>query len=207
MRACRRQLLEGLDPLDAKHSQRAAAQAAAAKGMTFEQVAGQMISAHEGAWKNAKHRQQWRNTLKTYAYPVIGALPVETVDTALVMKILTPIWSTKTETASRVRMRIERVLAYAKANKMREGDNPAAWKDHLSQLLPAPNAIRVVRHHPALPIDDMPAFMAELRANSSVSAGALEVTVLCALRTDSPSARGGPRSISTPSSGRSRRHA
>jgi integrase len=182
-RETRRLLLEGLDPLDARHARRAAARGEGAKGITFKDCAERLIASHERAWKNHKHRQQWANTLAVYCYPTIGNLPVGAVDTGLVLKCLEPIWATKTETASRVRMRIEAVLNWAKARGYRSGDNPALWRGHLDRLMPAPRSIKVVRHHPALPYRDIPAFMAELRAREGMSARALEVTALCTLRT------------------------
>jgi integrase len=151
--------------------------------MTFDQCRDAFIAANKAGWRNEKHRDQWTNTLKTYVTPVFGALPVAAVDTALVMKVLEPMWATKPETASRVRQRIERVLSWAKVRGFRGGDNPAAWRGHLDQLLPARSKVRKVRHHPALPYDQIGAFMLALRERDSISARALEFTILCAVRT------------------------
>jgi integrase len=121
--------------------------------------------------------------LATYASPIIGALPVAAIDTALVMKVLEPVWSTKPETASRVRGRVEAVLNWATVRGFRTGDNPARWKGHLDRLLAPRSRVKPVRHHAALPHTEIPAFMSELRARNSVSAHALEFTILTAVRT------------------------
>ena len=141
---------------------------------------------HRGAQGGLEERQacrQWAATLETYAYPVIGKLPVQMIETAHVMKILEPIWKTKTETASRVRGRIEKVLDRAKALKLRAGENPAAWRGHLDQLLPAKSQVSPVENHPALPYAELAGFMAKLRAKEGVSARALEFTILTVART------------------------
>lgn len=159
-----------------------AARVAAAKSITFSTVAADYIAAHRAGWANAKHAQQWENTLETYANPVIGNKPIAEVSSEDVLRILTPIWTTKTETASRVRSRIELVLSFAKAKKLRHGENPAAWRGHLDALLPKPSKVSRVRHHPALPIALVPAFMAGLRVVGGVGARALEFAVLTAAR-------------------------
>jgi integrase len=147
-------------------------------------MAEEFIADNRNGWKNGKHRQQWTNTLKTYAYPVLGKLPVASIDTDLVLKVLKPIWLTKPETASRVRGRIERVLSAAKVRGLRNGDNPAQWRNHLDAILQAKSKVRRVRHQPALPYTELPAFMSELRALDSVSARALEFCILTASRTN-----------------------
>jgi len=152
--------------------------------VTFEYCADRYIAAHETSWRNAKHRAQWKSTLSTYVYPVCGPLPVGAVDTAIVSKIIEPLWSTKPETASRVRGRIESVLDWAKVNGFRQGENPARWKGHLEFVLPKRSKVRRVKHHPALPYDEIPAFMAELREREGQSARALEFLVLTAARTE-----------------------
>jgi integrase len=185
-RELRQQLLDGIDPLAAKREakkQRLATLAAEAKALTFRQAAEQCIASHEGGWKNAKHRTQWSSTLVAYAYPVLQNLAVDDITTAHVVKVLEPVWRTKPETASRVRGRIERVLAWATVRGYRGGDNPARWRGHLAELLPAKGKVRKVEHHPALPYSEMPAFMAELRGRDSTSARALEFTILTAART------------------------
>ena len=160
---CRRQRLAGSDPIEARKATRADARLLAARSTTFDAACDAYIAAHEASWRNAKHRQQWSNTLATYASPVIGGVPVQDVDTALVLEILEPLWRTKTETASRVRGRIEAVLDWAKARGLRAGENPARWRGHLSNLLPKRSKAQRVRHHPALPYRDVPAFIAALR--------------------------------------------
>jgi integrase len=173
----------GIDPIEHRKAARAAQALADAKAMTFDQCRDAFIAANSSGWKNEKHRDQWTNTLSTYVTPVFGTLPVAAVDTALVMRVLEPIWATKPETASRVRQRIERVLSWAKVRGFREGDNPATWRGHLDHLLPARSKVRKVRHHPALPYDRIGAFMTALRKLDSISARALEFTILTAVRT------------------------
>ena len=141
--------------------------------MTFDEAARRYIEAHQAGWKNQKHGAQWAATLKEYASPTIGALPVALIDTAHVMTILEPIWATKTETASRVRGRIEAVLDWSKARHYRDGENPARWRGHLDKLLPARSRVAKVRHHAALSYADLPAFAARIRANPFVSARTL----------------------------------
>lgn len=138
---------------------------------------------HEAGWQNAKHRQQWTNTLKTYVYPYIGDLPVATVDTALVVKVLEPLCRSKPETASRVRGRIETILDWARARGYRQGEmNPARWRGHLDQLLPSKQKVRPVRHHAALPYAKVPAFMGALRNREGIAERALEFGILAATR-------------------------
>lgn len=180
---CRRMLREGIDPIEARKVELHQRQLEAASSMTFRECAEAYITAHEAGWRNVKHAAQWRNTLKTYAYPKFGDLPVQAVDTGLVMKALEPIWYDKTETASRVRGRIESVLDWATARKYREGENPARWRGHLDKLLPARSKVQRVEHHAALGYDDMGAFMVALREHSGVSARGLEFLILTAART------------------------
>lgn len=171
----------GNDPIETRDRQKTATPCTSA--MTFDKAAEQYIAAHESAWRNDKHRQQWKNTLSTYASPVIGRKPVAEITTDDVLSVLDPIWRTKAETATRVRGRVENVLDWCKAKKLRSGENPAAWRGNLKHLLPARNKNRTVQHHPALAWREIPDFMAELRANRSLSARALELTILTALRT------------------------
>jgi len=145
-------------------------------------AAAEYIATHKAGWKNEKHGQQWENTIATYANPIIGAKSVALVSTEDVLKILKPIWTTKTETASRLRSRIELILSYAKAMKWREGENPAMWRGHLDALLPPPTKLKKVRHHPALPYAQVPEFMAELRKLKGSGARALEFAILTATR-------------------------
>lgn len=181
--ACRRQLLDGIDPLDAKHAARAEARINGAKAMTFGQCAEAYIKAHRPSWRNAVHAKQWQSTLDSYAAPVIGDLSVAAIDVGHVMKVVEPLWSTKTETASRVRGRIELVLDWATARGYRRGDNPARWRGHLDKLLPARTKVRQVKHHAALPYTEAPAFMADLRGREGTGARALEFAILTAART------------------------
>ena len=162
-RQARQQLLDGIDPIDARQGRRMEARAEGAKRVTFREAAEKYIAAHQAAWRNATHSEQWPRTLETYAHPIIGDLSVAAIDTAHVLKILEPIWTEKTETASRVRGRIESVLDWATARKFRHGDNPARWRGHLDQLLPAKRKVRKVKHHDAMPFADLPGFMAVLR--------------------------------------------
>ena len=182
-REARKALSEGIDPIAAREARRGAAKAEAARAMTFRAAASAYIDAHRPGWKSAKHADQWGATLETYAYPTIGALPVATVDVALGLKCLEPIWSAKPETAGRVRGRIEAVLDWAAARGHRTGDNPARWKGHLEALLPARSKVARVRHHAALPYAEMPAFMADLRKRGDLGALCLEFTILTASRT------------------------
>ena len=141
------------------------------------------MASHEDAWRNGRHREQWRSSLTMYAYPVLGELPVAVIDTALVMKVIEPLWKTKTETGSRLRGRIEAVLDWAKVRGFRTGENPARWRGHLDHLLPAKSKVRRVKHHPALPYAEIGTFMAALRQQTSIGGRALEFTILTATRT------------------------
>lgn len=176
----------GVDPLAERDREAAdalaAAQTAKMAGITFKAVADAHIAANEESWRNAKHRQQWSNTLATYVYPVMGDLPVGEIGTAHVLKILEPIWKMKPETASRIRGRIETILDAAKARGYREGENPARWRGHIAQILPARS--RLTRgHHKAMSYDAVPAFVGELRSRNAMAALALEFAVLTAART------------------------
>jgi integrase len=180
---CRRMRLDGIDPIDARTTQRDQKKLEAAKAITFDACAAAYIDAHKTGWQNAKHREQWPNTLNTYASPVFGSLPVQAVDVGLVMKALEPIWQTKPETASRLRGRIEAVLDWATALEYRKGDNPARWRGHLDKLLPARGKVRKVEHHPALPYEELSDFIAALRSQEGIAARALEFLILTAART------------------------
>jgi hypothetical protein len=179
----RRDILNGIDPVEARRESKAAARLDAAKAMTFDKVAERYIASHCAGWRNKKHGKQWRATLRTYCSPTFGKLPVAAVDVGLVLGVLEPIWKTKPETASRVRGRIEAILGYAKALKFREGENPAQWRGCLDSLLPARSRVRKVKHHNALPYVEVAAFMAELRERPAVAARALEFLILTATRT------------------------
>jgi len=173
---------EGIDPIRAKRERRAATRLENARGVTFEAAATRYIASHRAGWRNAEHAHQWTATLTTYVYPVIGALPVASVDTALVLMVLETIWTTKTETAGRVRGRIESVLDWAAAQGYRTGDNPARLKGHLDHLLPDRAKVHRVEHHAAMPYALLPAFVRDLRAQDGEAARALEFTILTAAR-------------------------
>jgi hypothetical protein len=179
----RRLLIDDVDPIENRHLQRAQTKLQLVRRMTFAQCAALYITSHKAAWRNSKHSAQWDATLKTYAYPLIGSLPVAAVDTSLVMKVLQPIWNAKPETASRLRGRIEAILNWATVSEFRTGLNPARWRGHLDNLLPARSKIAKVEHHAALPYVDIPAFMVELRQQEGMGARALEFLILTAART------------------------
>ena len=179
---CRSQVLQGIDPLDDKQQQKDAEKKAHSKRVTFQQCIESYLDAHGDAWKNPKHRAQWRSTLETYACPVVGNLNVAHVDTGLVLKVLEPIWKIKTETATRLRGRIESVLDWATVRGYREGENPARWKGHLDKLLPSPSKIAKVNHFSALSYKEIPEFMQQLRNQLGISAAALEFAILTAAR-------------------------
>ena len=155
-----------------------------ARRVTFQQCADQYIASHQSGWRNAKHRYQWTVTLRTYVNPVIGALAVAEIDTALVLKVLQPIWEAKTETAARVRGRIKSILDWATVRGLGEGENPARWRGHLDKLLPARPRFAPIEHHTALPYTELPEFMIELRRREGLGARALEFTILTAARTN-----------------------
>ncbi|WP_235988711.1 tyrosine-type recombinase/integrase [Pseudorhizobium endolithicum] len=151
--------------------------------MSFEEAARQYIESHQAGWKNEVHAAQWPSTLKAYVYPVFGQLAVADVDVGLVLKALQPIWNEKPETASRVRGRIEKVLDWSKARGYRQGENPARWKGHLDHLLPRRSKVKTVKHHPALPYQEIGGFMSSLRDMEGISPRALEFAILTATRT------------------------
>ena len=150
---------------------------------TFNRCAEAYIEAHSPSWKSAKHKEQWKNTLKQYASPVIGTLPVRDVNTAAIMRVIEPIWLTKTETASRVRGRIERILSWSIVNGYRDHPNPAIWRGNISELLPKPSEVSEEKHHPALPYKEAALFMQELSNRNTITAKALAFTILTASRT------------------------
>jgi len=182
-RECRQQLDGGIDPIDARKAKRSELAAENGKRLSFKECSKRYIDVQKAAWSNAKHADQWASTLKTYAEPVIGDLPVRDIDTQLVMKVLEPIWATKPETAGRVRGRIESILDWASVQGLRQGDNPARWRGHLEKLLAARSKIRKVLHHPALHYRELPKFMAQLREQEGMAARALEFLILTVART------------------------
>lgn len=181
-RDARAKIHAGTDPIQARRKARSAVAAASAKAKTFDQCAEAYIKAKSGEWANAKHHTQWETTIESYASPVIGGLLVADVDVSNVLKVLEPIWRTKTETASRLRGRIESILDWATARGYRTGENPARWRGHLDQLLARPKKIAKVKHHEAVPVDSVAAFVADLRHVEGTSARALELAVLTAAR-------------------------
>lgn len=180
---CRKLLASGIDPLAARDAAQSAKKMEEAKAQTFQQCAEAYIASHKDAWRNAKHVWQWENTMERFAYPVIGDLPVQEVDVALVLKILEPIWKTKTETATRVRGRIELILDYAKSKELFKGENPARWRGHLQNLLAKPSKIRKVKHQPALPYAEINDFLTKLKAEEGTASPALAFAILTATRT------------------------
>ncbi len=179
----RKQVADGIDPIEAKEHAQLAAKAAQNKALTFRQCSEEYIDAHRGSWKSSKHAQQWENTLSTYAYPFIGEKPVSAVTTDDVLTILKPIWASKNETASRVRNRIELIIAAAKARKRFEGENPAQWKGHLDKLLAKRKQVAQVEDHAALRYSQLPTFWRSLETAEGMAAKALQFTILTACRT------------------------
>ena len=186
--AARKLRLDGTDPLEARQTERArkAAEAAAraAALVTFRKAAEDYIETNKAAWRNDKHAKQWASTLESHAFPLIGAVAVSVINTGHVTQILKPIWATKSETAARVRGRIETVLDYAKVNGWRTGENPARWKGHLDNVLPARAKVSKRGHHAALPWGETPAFMAALEQETGAAALAMRFTILTAARTN-----------------------
>jgi integrase len=180
-KAARLQLLDDINPVEERKRKKVELAIAAAKTMTFADAARQYHAQHENKWRNSKHRQQYLDTLQRFAFPVFGTLPVGAIDTGLVLKVLEPMWTSRMETARRLRGRIESVLDWATVRNYRQGDNPARWKGHLSEVLPGRTAAPQA-HHPALPYPQVPAFVAQLRERSGVAARALEFTILTAAR-------------------------
>ncbi|QQC64391.1 tyrosine-type recombinase/integrase [Paraburkholderia ginsengisoli] len=181
---CRRQLLTGVDPLDDKLAKQRAAKRERTKSLPFRDCASKYIEAHRESWKNEKHAAQWESTLTTYAHPIVGDMMVAEIDTDEIIKVLEPIWKSKTETASRLRGRIESVLAWATVNRFRSGENPARWKGHLDQLLARPSRLQKVQHHAALPYADISSFMCQVRTQEGAAAIALQLAILTACRTN-----------------------
>jgi integrase len=178
---CHVTLARGLDPIEARKTGALAARAASAKEMTFQQCAEEYLAANASKWRNDKHRKQWMATLTQYAYPVFGKLSVTAIDSGLVFKVLQPLIPAKAITAGRLRGRIEAVLDFAKAAGRRTGDNPAE-KVIIGHMLPLRPEKAAVRHQPALPFDQLPAFMAAARAAPGLPARLLEMIVLTGMR-------------------------
>ena len=179
----RLKVLNGVDPKDERDQTRATAIAARAHQITFDEAISQCMAAKAVEWKNIKHAQQWQNTLTTYASPLLGKMPVDLISTELIHRVLQPIWQTKTETATRVRQRIETVLDWCKARGYCKGDNPARLKGALGELLPKAKKIKKVEHHPAIPYVQINQFVNELRQQGGTAPLALEFMLLTAART------------------------
>jgi integrase len=173
---------QGVDPVEHRRAERAAQRVASARTLTFDECARAYIADHESGWRNAKHRAQWASTLRDYASPIFGKLPVSAIDSGLVMRALRPIWKAKPETASRVRGRIESVLDWARVHGYRSGENPARWKGNIDHLLPPRSKVQRVTHLAALPYAEMGAFMAALRTRDELASLALQFVVLTAAR-------------------------
>jgi len=176
-------LAKGENPLTSKLAQKAQIKALERKKITFKDFALTCVADKQSEWSSDKHAAQWTYSLENFAFPVIGEMALDEIDTDDILKILTPIWKSKTETASRLRGRLEWILAAACTRKLRNGMNPALWRGHLQTILPAPKKMMEVRHHPALPYRALPEFLALLRNIDSVAALALEFTILNASRT------------------------
>ena len=181
-RSARLKIKDGIDPIEDAKSKRSILCAARAVSMTFSEAAAAYIAVKEVEWTNVKHAAQWRSTLETYAYPVVGKILLRDIEQSHVMRILEPIWLVKNETASRLRGRLEKIMSWAAARGFRSGDNPARWGGHLEVLLPSPGKVQKTVHHPALPFDELGAFMVRLRQQSGAGARALEFAILTAVR-------------------------
>jgi integrase len=177
----RRLRKQGMDPITTRDAQRAAQTAASAKAKTFDQCCDGYVLDHEKGW-GADHKRVWTNSIRDYATPVFGKLPVATVDTPLVLKVLKPIWLTKHETARRLRARVESVLDWATAHHYREGSNPARWKGHLSEALDKTDNVHIVENHPALPYPEIGKLMDELQPCNDRDALCLQLLILTAVR-------------------------
>ena len=180
---CRTLLADGIDPIEYRDAEKSKQIAHTHKNITFREASESYITSHSAGWKNAKHAAQWASTLNTYAYPILGEVYVSDIDTSLVVQVLDPIWSVKTETASRVRGRIEKILSWATVSGYRKGENPARWRGHLDNLMPPPSRMRRVKHHAAMPYSEVGNFIQQLRNGSGVSHRALEFAILTAART------------------------
>ena len=180
---CRRQVLSGLDPLEERGRVKRLRQLEQARSITFQEAAEKCIASKKPEWKNAKHAQQWSNTLNAYAYPVFGDLSISDLDTDLVLKAIEPIWISKAETASRVRQRIETVWDWARARKYVEGENPARLRGHLDKILAKTAKVKRVKHHAAIPYKQIATFIKKLRGRKGSSASAMEFMILTAART------------------------
>lgn len=181
-RALREQIRQGIDPLEERRAKRVALRMEQGRRITFADAARSFIATKKHEWSNVKSSQQWENTLQTYAFPVIGSLYLKEIELGHVLKVLEPIWTTKTETASRLRGRIESILDWAKVHGFREGENPARWRGNLEKVLPKPGKAKLPKHHVALPYDEIGPFMDLLRDRLEIAALALQFCILTAAR-------------------------
>ncbi len=181
-REAREMILQGIDPVEDRKAKKAALLAAHAKILSFEEAADLCHAAKTPEFRNAKHQADWINSINRYVNPIIGPLSVADIELAHVIGVLTPIWTEKTETATRVRQRIESILGWAAVNGYRNGDNPAVWKGNLEHALPKPSKVRKIRHFPALHWEEMGDFMAKLRMREGISPRALEFAILTVAR-------------------------
>jgi integrase len=179
---CRKLVLAGSDPIEQRRVERATQMAASKRVVTFDEAAAAYIAAHRGSWRSERHAQQWPATLRKYAAPVFGKLPVAQIDTPIVMRALEPVWKTAPKTAANVRQRVEAILDWATVRGYRTGENPARWAGHLQYLLPAPSKLRKVEHLAALPVAEVPAFITALRKVDGSTARAIEFAILAAAR-------------------------
>lgn len=178
----RLQARNGVDPIAERQSAREALKTSRARALTFDDALDRYLAGRANEFRNPKHRKQWRTSVETYASPVLGSLRVEQIELAHVLQVLQPIWHEKTETANRVRGRIERVLDFATVSGFRSGENPARWKGRLDAVLPSPGKLKRVQHHRAIPWKDLPGFMVELRKREGLAARALEFAILTGTR-------------------------
>ena len=179
----RHEVRDGNDAVEVRAEAKKEIIRARAASMTFAKCTEAYLNAHQSSWKNGKHRAQWSSYLQTYAYPVFGEVAIQDINIGMVMKVLDPIWETKTETASRVRGRIENIIDWATVREYRTGENPARWRGYLEKALPARNRTKKVKHFAALPIDEFPKFMKHLRAQIGVGPLAFQFAILTATRT------------------------
>ena len=180
----KRLVINGKDPIEERKKEQIKVQLKQARNLTFKEIAEACIAAKAPEWKNAKHAQQWNNSLEAYAFPILGELPISDITTDLILRALEPIWITKAETASRVRQRIETIWDYGKARNYVSGENPARLRGHLDKILSKTVKVKRVRHFPALPYEDIGIFLNELRQRKGYSALALEFLILTAARTN-----------------------
>lgn len=180
----KRKVINGLDPLIEKKKHNVALQLEQARAITFKEAALSCIEVKKPEWSNAKHSSQWTNTLTTYIFPSLGHLPISEIETEHILRALSPIWTCKAETASRVRQRVEVIWDWAKALNYVTGENPARLKGHLDKLLPKTSRIKKVRHHPALHYNEISDFIQILKSQKGVTPLALEFLILTAARTN-----------------------